>query len=228
MDIALQKSISNKVKRIDRHENLRLLQLFKKHGVRFTENMNGCFIDLTDVDVKILNEADEFLDMCIEVHMKNDERNAQIKQYTQEFEQSFVPIRTTGNNRPCNNQGRENEFLHAIKNDKNLNSLEKSIMKENLKFSLGSTGDGDKVRKSVTPKYSGLKARLLKNCRTATRNIPAFNANSIKSFTQPTENVSIAQTPVDDEDELDVEAGETDDVIDDIDDDIDIADSNYD
>ena len=227
MDVALQKGISNKVKRIDQQENLRLLQLFIQHGVRFTENMNGCFIDLTDVDVKILNEADEFLDMCIEVHAKNEERTAQIKQYTQEFEQSFVPIRTTSNSRPCN-QGKENEFLHAIKNDKTLNSLEKSIMKENLKFSLGDTNDGDKTRKSMTPKYSGLKARLLKNCRTATRNIPAFNANSVKKHTQALETLDPPPKSIEDEDDLGVEAVDIDDLNDDIDDEIDNNDATYD
>ena len=226
---ASKRRVLSKAKSIDQQENLRLLQLFMRHGVRFTENMNGCFIDLTDVDSEILNEVEEFLDMCIEVHAKNEERNAQIKQYTQEFEQYFVPVRTGGNGRPCN-QGKDNEFLNAIKNDKTLNSLEKSIMKENLKFSQNDSVDSEKIRKSITPKYNGLKARLLKSCRTASRNIPAFNANSLKTVTQRLENSESIKKSIDDADadadaDADVE-GDIDDLHDEIEDDLDNREDN--
>ena len=211
---ALQKSIVNKARRIDAQESLRLLQMFIKHNIKFTENMNGCFIDLIDVDVEILNEVQDFLNMCIEVHAKNDERNAQINQYAQEFEQHYVPVRSDNNGR-SSGQSKESEFLNAIKNDRNLNSLEKSIMKENLKFSLVEANDNDKSRKSITPKYSGLKARLLKNCRMATRNLPAFNANASSNVAETSDKQSAKKTMDDDEDiDPDVE-GEIDDMQDD-------------
>ena len=220
---ALQKSIVNKAKRIDAQESLRLLQMFMKYGIKFTENMNGCFIDLIDVDGQILSEVQDFLDMCIEVHTKNDERTAQIKQYAQEFEQHYVPVRLE-NNGKTSSQTKENEFLNAIKNDRNLNSLEKSIMKENLKFSLIENSDNDRTRKSITPKYSGLKARLLKNCRMATRNIPAFNANVASNVAEASEKLLVKKAIDDDEDvDPDVE-GEIDDLQDvDVEDDVDNA-----
>ena len=209
---ALQKNIVNKAKRIDNQESLRLLQMFVRHGIKFTENMNGCFIDLIDVDGKILVEVQEFLDMCIEVHTKNDERNAQIKQYAQEFEQHYVPVRSDNNGR-SSGQSKESEFLNAIKNDRNLNSLEKSIMKENLKFSLVETSENDKTRKSITPKYSGLKARLLKNCRMATRNMPTSNANVANNVAEASEKLSSVKKPIDDDDEIDPDVeGEIDDI----------------
>ncbi len=220
---ALQKSIVSKAKRIDAQESLRLLQMFMKNGIKFTENMNGCFIDLIDVDAKFLMEVQDFLDMCIEVHTKNDERNAQIKQYAQEFaEQHYVPLRS--DNVKSSGQSKETEFLNAIKNDRNLNSLEKSIMKENLKFSLVEANNSDKTRKSITPKYSGLKARLLKNCRMATRNMPAFIANSSGNVADITDK-SAAKKPIDDDEDLDADIeGEIDDLQDiDADDDIENA-----
>ena len=223
---ASKRRILNKAKSIDQQENLRLLQLFIKHGVRFTENMNGCFIDLTDADGEILNEVEEFLDMCIEVHAKNEERNAQIKQYTQEFEQYFVPVRTGGNGRPCNSC-KENEFLNVIKNDKTLNSLEKSIMKENLKFSQSDSTNSDKLRKSITPKYNGLKARLLKNCRTASRNVPAFNANSLKAVTERHQTTESIKNSIDNDADIDVD-GDCDDLNDEVEADVDHHDEDDD
>ena len=222
---ALQKNIVYKAKRINGQESKRLLQMFMKHGIKFTENMNGCFIDLIDVDGKVLTEVQEFLDMCIEIHTKNDERNAQIKQYAQEFsEQHYVPVRSENNGR-SSNQTKETEFLNAIKNDRNLNSLEKSIMKENLKFSLVEANENEKMRKSITPKYSGLKARLLKNCRTATRNMPALTAKTAGNVSEVAEKSSAKKTIDDDEDaDPDIE-GEIDDLQDiDIEDDVENAD----
>ena len=157
--LARQKDIVNKAQRISTGESLQLLKMLIANGVNYTENMNGCFIDLSTVTERTLLKGQLFLDMCIKVHEENDQRSEQIKQYAQECEQHYVPVRPEQLNR--NPRHKEMDEI----NDSNLSSLEKSIMKENLRFSMAEEVAPDRGRKSVTPKFVGLKAKLLKNVR---------------------------------------------------------------
>ena len=158
-----KRDLSNKVSRLSKRESLQLLKIFKNHKIKFTENFNGCYINIGLIEGETLDEVTAFVDMCFEVHNKNKIREEQIKKYEEEFEANPVAKTFKLDSSPY-----ENAQLTAIKNDKFLNSLEKSIMTENLKNSLS-----DKAsvcgKKSLTPKYTGARARLLKSCRLINR-----------------------------------------------------------
>lgn len=162
-DVERKRGLSNKVSRLTKRECVQLLKIFKSHDIKVTENFNGCYINIGSLEGDILDEVAGFIDMCFEVHNKNKMREEQIKKYEEEFEAS--PIMKTFR---LDSSPYENAQLTAIKNDKHLNSLEKSIMTENLKNSLS-----DKAavcgKKSLTPKYTGARARLLKSCRLINR-----------------------------------------------------------
>lgn len=158
-DILRKRDFSSKVSRLSKRESIQLLKIFQKHNIKYTENFNGCYINIGHVDGDILDEITAFVDMCFEIQVKNKIREDQIKKYEEEFDTGHSSKTFHHESVPY-----ENAQLTAIKNDKNLNSLEKSIMTENLKNSLS-----DKPqtigRKSLTPKYTGARARLLKSCR---------------------------------------------------------------
>lgn len=161
--ITNKREFVNKVGKLSKRECYQLLRILKVNNVKFTENLNGCYVNIGSIDNNIFEKISTFVNLCLDFQAKNNIRDETMRQLEEEFEINRAQYQEYPHH--------ENEKLNAIKQDKNLNSLEKSIMKENLKQSM--TEKSDFVhRKSLTPKYSGIKARLLKNCRSITKPLP--------------------------------------------------------
>lgn len=156
-----KKELVSKVGKLCKRECLQLLKIIQKHEIKFTENQNGCFVNLGQIEPVVLDDISQFVDMCLEVQYKNDVRDQQIREFEEEFDTCNKPVYQEYPHQ-------ENDFLSAIKKDKHLNSMEKSIMKENLKHSMAERPN-NLHKKSLTPKYSGVRARLWRNCRTINR-----------------------------------------------------------
>ena len=157
----MKKKLVSKVPKLSKKEWLKILKILQNNDVKFTENSNGCFVNLAIINDSVIEEIHNFVQMCLDFQMQNNERETQIKEFEEEFEN-------------CSKQvfqeypHPDNDKLSAIKKDKNLNSLEKSIMKENIKHAFSDKQNPIK-RKSLTPKYSGMRAKLFKNCRSTSR-----------------------------------------------------------
>lgn len=156
-----KKELVSKVGKLSKRECLQLLKIIQKHEIKYTENQNGCFVNLGQVEPVVFDDISQFVDMCLEVQHKNDVRDQQIREFEEEFDTCNKPVYQEYPHQ-------ENDFLSAIKKDKHLNSMEKSIMKENLKHSMAER-PSNLHKKSLTPKYSGVRARLLRSCRTINR-----------------------------------------------------------
>ncbi len=166
-----KKELVNKVGKLSSKECLQLFKIIRSNKIKYTENQNGCYVNIGTLQGSVLEEIKQFVDICLEVQAKDQMREQQIREFSEEFE--------TYSTKPVYQEypHQDNDFLSAIKKDKNLNSLEKSIMKENLKHSMAERPE-PMQRKSQTPRYSGVRARLLKNCRT-------YNRSIVTGFSQP-------------------------------------------
>ena len=161
MALVNKKELVEQVSKLDRNECGQLLRIIRKHGLKYTENSNGCWVNISGLDDGPLQEIVKFVRMCFDVHRENENRDQQLRELTEEFSLT----KHVYHEYPA----RENDAFNAIKNDRNLNSLEKSIMKESLKTSMAASSGDIVATVSTGPKLSGTKARLLKSCRTINR-----------------------------------------------------------
>ena len=203
-----KRELVERVSRLSKPECIQLYRIFQSHGVKFTENNNGVFINLAGVSNDVLKETFEFIQLCIDDQVRNDHRDAKLREYEEEFD------RYAREHPVLENPKLEPDMLATINKDKSLNSLERSIMKENLNYLLTEKSD-QSVRKSQAPKYSGAKAqRLIRSCRTISRNqAPTTSSNTegapsgIKRLRKPARNT--AQTA--DNELLDLARGDQED-----------------
>lgn len=208
-----KRELVERVSRLSKQECIQLYRIFQSNGVKFTENNNGVFINLAAVSNHVLLETFEFIELCIEDQVRNDRRDAKLREFEEEFD------RYSREHPVLENPKLEPDMLATINKDKSLNSLERSIMKENLNYLLTDKSD-QSVRKSQAPKYSGAKAqRLIRSCRTISRSqAPATSSNadeapsgsSLKRLRKPartvappadTELVDLARGDLEDDDE---------------------------
>ena len=172
------------VERTDRltpQECVQLFRIFQRHDTRYTENKNGVFLNLASVPAGLVDEAFRFIDLCVEDRERNEQRDAQLREYEIEFERA-APA-------PAGVPAQEQDMLTIIKNDKALNTLERSIMRQNLEDFLVTSEPAGAARKSAPPKFSGMKARLLRSCRTISRSQAAMGE------LQPAETKQLARRP---------------------------------
>lgn len=62
------------------YEYFQLLEIIKKNEITFSENINGCFIDLREVSNDIVNELEKILKMCEDKYKRKEQIKQSIKQ----------------------------------------------------------------------------------------------------------------------------------------------------
>ena len=83
------KNLNKVVKHIEsmgKEDHIQLLSIFKNNNIEVTENINGCFIDLTNINPSILEEVQKYIDYVdkkktelIEVENQKEDLKKQIK-----------------------------------------------------------------------------------------------------------------------------------------------------
>lgn len=61
-----KKKLSEKIDKLSSIEHGEIFRKLKKYDIGFTQNSNGVFIDITDVNMDIIEELAVFVDHCIE------------------------------------------------------------------------------------------------------------------------------------------------------------------
>jgi hypothetical protein len=59
------RDLTQLVKQIEmfgKNEHIQILSILQKHNVEITENNNGCFVDMTEINSSVLFEIKTFLD----------------------------------------------------------------------------------------------------------------------------------------------------------------------
>lgn len=55
------KNLTEKIEKLDIKYHIEILRILKKNNINITENNNGCFINMNDVNDKIINEIEDFI-----------------------------------------------------------------------------------------------------------------------------------------------------------------------
>ena len=55
------KNITDEIENLDIKYHIEILRIFKNNNINITENNNGCFINMNDVNDKIIKEIKDFI-----------------------------------------------------------------------------------------------------------------------------------------------------------------------
>ncbi|RYZ78537.1 MAG: hypothetical protein EOP04_29505, partial [Proteobacteria bacterium] len=81
-----KKDLSEKVSKLSKKECLDLFRIIRARKVKYTENQNGCYVNIGPIDNDIIDEIKHFVDICLDFHAKNHIREQQMREFSQEFE----------------------------------------------------------------------------------------------------------------------------------------------
>ena len=68
-----------KAQKLNDAECFGVLLIFKKYNVSFMENQNGCFVNLTSLTDDIISEVGNFVEICYQTRLKNEERESTLQ-----------------------------------------------------------------------------------------------------------------------------------------------------
>lgn len=75
-----KKSLMEKIGRLGPTEHDEIFKIFKKHDISYTENKNGIFVNLKNIQNEILKEINDFVDYCFENKPELDEYDQKINE----------------------------------------------------------------------------------------------------------------------------------------------------
>ncbi|CAK0778493.1 hypothetical protein CVIRNUC_004609 [Coccomyxa viridis] len=155
---------------LSRDEYRHIFRLFRDADVNFTENHNGILINLQKVDDEVVERVSAQVQQFHRMRSENSLREAQLKEYEDEMQGTAVPASNPTIVTPPSN------FFTEIRNAKNLNAMERSILKENHANSIAQSARPTVTqRRSMTRRYTGVQAKILRNCK----NINRTNSSSM-------------------------------------------------
>tara|TARA_Y100001970_G_scaffold293761_1_gene442938 strand:+ start:3184 stop:3498 length:315 start_codon:yes stop_codon:yes gene_type:complete len=56
------KRLKNKIEKLNKQQQVKIMEIFMKKNIQFTENKNGIFINLNKIPLKIMDEISKYLD----------------------------------------------------------------------------------------------------------------------------------------------------------------------
>jgi hypothetical protein len=75
-----KKSLMEKITRLGPTEHEEIFKIFQKHQINFTENKNGIFVNLKNINDDIVKEINNFVDYCFENKPDLDEYDQKINE----------------------------------------------------------------------------------------------------------------------------------------------------
>ena len=75
-------NLINDIKKVfkEDYEYYQLLEVIKKNKIQFSENVNGCFIDLGTVSNEVIDELEKIYKMCEYKYQRSKEIKESIKE----------------------------------------------------------------------------------------------------------------------------------------------------
>ena len=81
--------LKNQIEHFDREKQLHIFRIFKEGNVKFTENRNGIFINISDLNKEILEEVREYVQYVKKQEITIDEiesKQSEIEKTLQTYE----------------------------------------------------------------------------------------------------------------------------------------------
>lgn len=85
MPMADLKQIKERVEALNQHHQIQILKIMTQHNVDLTENKNGSFINLTNVDDVIISKITDYLSYVDQQEMQLKEIENQKTELTKQF-----------------------------------------------------------------------------------------------------------------------------------------------
>ena len=146
-----KRELVDKIALLSKDEHLEIFKIIKKNTSKFSENTNGIFINLSVLDDLILNDINKFLIFCYQnqqnLEHKEDIMNNEIKKIFEKQEEQ---------------EGQEENKIKIITH-KIIVEHEEESEDEEEEVELDDSKGSKISLKRQRPKYSGIKARLIKN-----------------------------------------------------------------
>lgn len=77
--------LKKQIEALDKSQHLEVFKIFNKHGIPFSENKNGIFINIANISDKVVNDINKFLN-----YIKTQENELiTIENQKNEFKQNF-------------------------------------------------------------------------------------------------------------------------------------------
>lgn len=85
MPVADLKQIKDRVEALNQHHQIQILKIITHHNVDLTENKNGSFVNLTNVDDAIISKITDYLSYVDEQETQLKEVENQKTELTKQF-----------------------------------------------------------------------------------------------------------------------------------------------
>lgn len=97
-------NLRNKITKMSRHDQIEIFKLFRKKKIKYTENKNGIFINLTKLNNKMLLELQNFVDFSIQNKDTIEKENIIRDSYRNKVEKDIISTSLDSENRNSINQ----------------------------------------------------------------------------------------------------------------------------
>ena len=85
MPVADLKQVKDRVEALNQHHQIQILKIMTHHNVGLTENKNGSFINLTNIDDVIISKITDYLSYVDQQEMQLKEIENQKTELTKQF-----------------------------------------------------------------------------------------------------------------------------------------------
>ncbi len=158
-----KKKLKDLIKSLNRFELIEIFNIFKNENCNYSENTNGIFINITNVDEEVINKVYKFIEFTEEKKKELKDQEEMI-----EIERERIKDINKLNEENYNNYIFNQNFIHQIQENKNMEVLSEPEEEYNYEINLSSEDEDDNdenkfINKKKKIKYTGAKARILKS-----------------------------------------------------------------
>ena len=127
------KDIIEQVEKLPEKDHEQIIRILIKHdGIKFSENTNGTFINISNLDGSIIREINEFVKKRLEAIRKDREREEKLRTYSEEFTRDYKESENDVDMELDLDGDNLHKVLQNIHDNKNLNNLEKAVIRDNI------------------------------------------------------------------------------------------------
>ena len=161
-----RRSILEKINSLSSTEHEEILKIVKRHGISFSQNKNGIFFNLSNLDYQILYEIDMFVTYCISNKKELDEYDKIINECKLSNRiDGVMPAISTSLGEMSRLSGRESEKEGAIESRASWNKykVDAATIEKFVRFAEKVASDKEKgCKKKMNVKFNNAKKRFAK------------------------------------------------------------------
>ncbi len=160
--LSRKKKLKDLIKNLNRFELIEIFNIFKEEKCSFSENTNGIFINITNVEEEVINKVYKFIE-----YIEEKKKDLKVQEEIIEEERERIKDINKLNEENYENYIFNQNFIHQIQENKTIEVLSEPEEEVSYQLDLSSGEENDDENKFVNKKkkikYTGSKARILKS-----------------------------------------------------------------